>query len=38
MENVTQISTLGWRPAAYISILRRMDNDKVLRRDKIFVD
>jgi len=38
VDNVTRFSTVGWRPAAYISILRRADNDKVLRRDKIFVD
>lgn len=37
-ENVTRFSTVGWRPASYISILRRAENDKVLRRDKIFVD
>ncbi len=37
-ENVTRFSTVGWRSAPYVCILRKAEDDKVLRSDPLFVD
>lgn len=36
--NETNISTLTWRPGVYIAVLKRSGDQKIIRKQRIFVD